>query len=197
LTQAQFEPIEISSRIFIVPSWHETPAHAKDDAVLIELDPGLAFGTGSHATTRLCLEWLDQAALEGQDVIDYGCGSGILAIAAKRLGAKHVTATDIDPLALTATRSNAANNGVEIEVLDAAALPAMRAAVVVANILSNPLKLLAPALAGCVAPGGWLVISGVLERQIEEVTHAYKQYLPLSTWRVRDGWACLAGCKAP
>ena len=193
LTQAQFEPIEISSRIFIVPSWHTAPAHAATDAILIELDPGLAFGTGSHPTTRLCLEWLDLAGLQGQSVIDYGCGSGILAIAASRLGAAFVCATDIDPLALNAARANAAANRVTIEVIDATALPSLQADVVVANILSNPLKVLAPLLACLVKPGGRLAVSGVLERQIEEVAHAYLDLLPLTPWRVRDGWACLTG----
>jgi ribosomal protein L11 methyltransferase len=193
LTQSQFEPIEISKRIFIVPSWHVTPAHAPPNAVLIELDPGLAFGTGSHATTRLCLEWLEQAQINGLNVIDYGCGSGILAIAAKRLGAHQVTATDIDPLALIATKANALNNHVDIEIFDAASLPPLKADVVVANILSSPLKLLAPSLAACVSKDGFLVVSGVLERQIEEVCQAYRELLPLSAWRVLDGWACLAG----
>jgi ribosomal protein L11 methyltransferase len=197
LTQSQFEPIEISSRIFIVPSWHTAPKHAASDAVLIELDPGLAFGTGSHPTTRLCLEWLDLAGLEGQSVIDYGCGSGILAIAASRLGAAHVSATDIDPMALNATRSNAATNQVTLDVFDATSMPALNADVVIANILSNPLKVLAPLLASLVKPGGRLTVSGVLERQIDEVALVYRDLLPLQAWRIRDGWACMTGRRAP
>ena len=196
LTQSQFEPIEISSRIFIVPSWHTAPSHAAANAVLIELDPGLAFGTGSHPTTRLCLEWLDLADLEGQSVIDYGCGSGILGIAASRLGAARVLATDIDPFALTATRANATINRVVLEVFDATTLPPIKADVVVANILSNPLKVLAPLLTSLVKPGGRLAVSGVLERQIDEVARAYSELLPLKPWRIREGWVCLTGQRA-
>jgi ribosomal protein L11 methyltransferase len=192
LTQSQFEPIPIGDRLVITPSWH-----ASDDASRIEivLDPGLAFGTGSHPTTRLCLQWLERHLPAGADVIDYGCGSGILAIAAARLGAAHVVGVDIDPQALVATRDNAAANRVEVEVRSTADPRPEPADVVVANILSSPLKLLAPVLIDLVRPGGALVLSGVLERQVDEVSDAYAPRVSLSVAGLADGWACLAATK--
>jgi ribosomal protein L11 methyltransferase len=192
LTQAQFEPIPIGGRLVITPSWHAT-----DDASQIEivLDPGLAFGTGSHPTTRLCLQWLEAHLAAGATVIDYGCGSGILAIAAARLGAARVTAIDIDPQALVATRDNAHRNRVEVEVRATSDARPPPADVVVANILSSPLKLLAPMLTDLVRPGGALVLSGVLERQVDEVSAAYGPRLALSVAGRSDGWACLAATK--
>jgi ribosomal protein L11 methyltransferase len=192
LTQSQFEPIPIGDRLVITPSWH-----ASDDASRIEivLDPGLAFGTGSHPTTRLCLQWLERHLPAGADVIDYGCGSGILAIAAARLGAAHVVGVDIDPQALVATRDNAAANRVEVEVRSTADPRPEPADVVVANILSSPLKLLAPVLIDLVRPGGALVLSGVLERQVDEVSAAYAPRVSLSVAGLADGWACLAATK--
>jgi ribosomal protein L11 methyltransferase len=192
LTQSQFEPILIGERLVITPSWH-----ASDDPSRIEivLDPGLAFGTGSHPTTRLCLQWLERTLPAGATVIDYGCGSGILAIAAARLGAAHVVGVDIDPQALVATRENAQHNRVEVEVRASSEARPEPADVVVANILSSPLKLLAPMLTDLVRPGGLLVISGVLERQIDDVSAAYAPRLALQVAGLADGWACLAATK--
>ena len=199
LTQSQFGPIQVGERIWIIPSWHATdpglpPAGRNDgDAVRIELDPGLAFGTGSHPTTHLCLEWLVSCLPPGGTVLDYGCGSGILAIAAALLGAGHVDAVDIDEQAVQSTRDNAAGNGVEIRACLPDDFGPGQFDVVVANILSNPLKVLAPMLANRVRAGGRLVLSGVLERQAHEVAAAYEPWLKLEVWRARDGWVCLHG----
>ena len=190
LTQSQFDPIDIGERLRITPSWHATRADGRLDIVL---DPGLAFGTGSHPTTRLCLQWLGRQPLAGRRVIDYGCGSGILAIAAARLGAHEVIGVDIDPQALISSRDNAERNQVTLTIQGVDAPAPAAAKVVVANILSSPLKLLAPVLTGLVLPGGWLVLSGVLERQIDEVCQAYAPFMRLSAVDVQEGWACLAG----
>lgn len=192
MTQAQFDPIPITPRLWIVPSWHAPVTDA--GVVNIRLDPGLAFGTGSHPTTQLCLRWLSQADLAGRTVLDYGCGSGILAIAAMKLGAAAAVGIDIDPQAVESAQSNATENEVRITW----GLPGHPSAqgtfpVLVANILSNPLKVLAPGLCSHVADGGWLVLSGVLERQAEEVAAAYAPWLKLSVWQSLDGWVCLAG----
>ncbi|GAB3124779.1 50S ribosomal protein L11 methyltransferase [Bordetella tumbae] len=201
LTQSQFGPIHIGERIWIVPSWHrDDPAVSEagaqtDDAIHIELDPGLAFGTGSHPTTHLCLAWLEAELPAGATVLDYGCGSGILAIAARKLGAGPTDAVDIDPQAVQATADNAHVNQVQLQALLPDGLADGTYQVVVANILSNPLKVLAPMLAGRVAPGGKLVLSGVLERQAEEVAAAYAPWLAMSVWQSRDGWVCLHGHK--
>ncbi|MEI7447392.1 MAG: 50S ribosomal protein L11 methyltransferase [Burkholderiales bacterium] len=192
LTQSQFEPIPIGERLVITPSWH---ADGGDGRIEIVLDPGLAFGTGSHPTTRLCLQWLERALPAGATVIDYGCGSGILAIAAARLGASTVVGVDIDPQALVATLDNASRNRVSVEVRSTSDARPEPADVVVANILSSPLKLLAPVLADLVKPGGVLVLSGVLERQVEEVAAVYASRLPVSVAGLAEGWACLAGTK--
>ena len=193
-TQSQFEPIPVGQRLLVVPSWHaDAAAKAGDRRLALIIDPGLAFGTGSHATTHLCLEWLEQADLAGRRVIDYGCGSGILAIAAARLGAAQVTAIDIDPQALASATENARVNQVAIDVQSTSTPMPKAAEVVVANILSNPLKLLAPMLMSLVAPGGSLVISGVLQRQVDEVSECYLTVVPLQPWRSRDGWVCLVG----
>lgn len=190
LTQAQFAPIEISPRLWIVPSWHACPAPA---AVCIELDPGLAFGTGSHPTTRLCLAWLDRHLKGGETVLDYGCGSGILAIAALRLGAACATGVDIDPQAVAAAKDNAARNGVEAEFTDASIEPDICADVVIANILANPLLLLAPVLSAHCRIGGKLVLSGVLQAQANVVIDAYREHFALTAVADDDGWVLLAG----
>jgi len=192
-TQSQFPPTRISDRLWIVPTWHEPP---DPEAVVVRLDPGVAFGTGTHPTTRLCLRWLDAALRKGATVLDYGCGSGILAIAAAKLGASRVVGSDIDPQALQAARANSEANAVRADYTEPDLLRAGTWDVVLANILSNPLMLLAPALLGRVAPGGALVLSGVLERQADQVIEAYRATdasVPLSVWAADDGWVCLAG----
>ncbi|KGD93629.1 ribosomal protein L11 methyltransferase [Achromobacter sp. RTa] len=205
LTQSQFGPIHIAERLWIVPSWHrdnpdvpgfEPEAAVQEGAIHIELDPGLAFGTGSHPTTHLCLAWLEAELPQGATLLDYGCGSGILAIAARKLGAGPTLAVDIDAQAVQSTAFNAEVNRVELQAMLPDALPEGTFGVVVANILSNPLKVLAPMLAGRVADGGHLVLSGVLERQAEEVAAAYAPWISMSVWRARDGWVCLHGQKA-
>jgi ribosomal protein L11 methyltransferase len=192
LTQAQFDPIDIGERLVITPSWHTSDSAR----IAIVLDPGLAFGTGSHPTTRLCLQWLERSMPTGARIIDYGCGSGILAIAAAKLGAREVVGIDIDPQALIATRDNAMRNQVAVIVQGSDVPSPAPAQVVVANILSSPLKLLAPVLIDLVQPGGHLVLSGVLERQIEEVAQAYAPRMALSIDDVAEGWACLVGTRA-
>jgi ribosomal protein L11 methyltransferase len=195
LTQSQFDPIPISARLWIVPSWHE-PQNI-DDRINLVLDPGLAFGTGSHPTTALCLRWLSEFPLKGQNVLDYGCGSGILGIAALKLGASEAIGVDIDPQAVDSTAYNASNNGVEMPCgLPDFPLAKRQFPVVVANILSNPLKVLAPSLCNHVEAGGQLVLSGVLARQAEEVIEHYRQWINLAVWAERDGWVCLHGQKA-
>lgn len=198
LTQSQFGPIVVGEAIWIVPSWHRDDeglptGDPGDGIVRIELDPGLAFGTGSHPTTHLCLEWLAGHIQGGETVLDYGCGSGILAIAASKLGAAHVVAVDIDEQAVLATEQNATANQVRVHASLPDGLPEGPSQIVVANILSNPLKVLAPMLAGRVAAGGHLVLSGVLERQALEVAQAYAPWLALEVWQAREGWVCLAG----
>ena len=192
VTQSQFEPIHIGEHIWVVPSWHDAP---EPDAVVLELDPGLAFGTGSHPTTRLCMEWLEQHVQPGERTLDYGCGSGILAIVAKKLGAGETVGVDIDPNAVEASRYNAERNHVEATFALPDDAPEGTFDLVVANILSNPLKLMAAMLCARVRPGGRLILSGVLERQAEEVAAAYASVIPLTVWRARDGWVCLHGVK--
>lgn len=188
-TQSQFDPIPIG-RLWIVPSWHVAPPEAE---LVLQLDPGMAFGTGTHPTTRLCLEWLERAEVSGKSVLDYGCGSGILAIAAAKLGATHVEGLDIDNNAVTAARDNAKVNQVCAKFFDADHEPGAHYDIVMANILSNPLKLLAPALIAHVAAGGVLVLSGVLERQADEVSDVYAAHgLPMHIAASREGWVCLA-----
>ena len=193
LTQSQFEPIRIGEKIWVVPSWHDAP---EPDAVILELDPGLAFGTGSHPTTRLCMQWLETNLKAGETVLDYGCGSGILAIVAKKLGAGDTLGIDIDPNAVEASRYNAERNRVEAAFALPDATSEATYDLVVANILSNPLKLMAAMLSARVRPGGRLVLSGVLERQAEEVAAAYAPWLALSVWRAEEGWVCLHGTRS-
>src|SRR5574343_501188 len=192
LTQSQFDPIRVSERLWIVPSWHEQPDTA---AVNLILDPGMAFGTGSHPTTRLCLEWLERNVTEGCSMLDYGCGSGILAIAAARLGAGRVAGVDIDPQAAEAARANAERNGVTALFADSAEPVAGEYDVVVANILSNPLRVLAPAICAHVRPGGRLALSGILREQVDEIIAIYAQWLPLQVADMREDWGCLAGLR--
>lgn len=193
LTQSQFGPIEVSDRLIIVPTWHIDDIDRDDTRAIIKLDPGLAFGTGSHPTTHLCLRRLSDCLPVSASVLDYGCGSGILAIAARLFGAGDVWAIDIDEQAVESTRFNAQANQVELQSGLPGSLPAGTFDVVVANILSNPLKVLAPMLCARVNPGGYLVLSGVLERQAEEVAAVYAPWIDLSVWQAMDGWVCLAG----
>ncbi|CAD5260092.1 MULTISPECIES: 50S ribosomal protein L11 methyltransferase [Halomonadaceae] len=196
-----FTPLRMGQRLWIVPSWHEPP---EADAVNLILDPGLAFGTGTHPTTALCLEWLDELAVTGhlaqQTVLDVGCGSGILAIAALKLGASHADATDIDPQALQASRDNAERNGIAESDLnlyypeqlsDGGDYP-----IVTANILAGPLVELAPMIAGHVAPGGRIALSGVLANQANEVYEAYAaQGIAMDEPVIREGWVRLSGLR--
>ena len=196
ITQAQFQPVRVSDRLWIVPTWHEPPAG--DTAINIRLDPGVAFGTGSHPTTHLCLQWLDANVKAGESVLDYGCGTGILAIAAKKVGAGDVLGTDIDPQAVEAAIENSKANDAPATFVLPKDMPEGTFDVVVANILSNPLKLLAPALLARVKPQGHLVLSGVLARQAQEVIDVYKENDPsvkLSVWKESEGWVCIAGQK--
>jgi len=222
LTQAQFEPIRISARLWIVPTWH-TPSDPH--AVNIVLDPGLAFGTGSHPTTRLCLRWLDDNLKGGESVLDYGCGSGILAIAALKLGAARATGVDVDSQAVTASRDNAMANQVanvqfylpdqapqgsaEKLLMEPLAIrlgeqttPAKSLVMaghpydlVVANILTNPLRMLAPLLADATRQGGQIVLSGILEEQAQDVMNIYRQWFDMNAPIFEEGWACLSGWK--
>ena len=192
LTQSQFAPVDITPTFWIVPSWHEPPAAAQQ---IIRLDPGLAFGTGTHPTTRMCLCWIAQRDLSGQRVLDYGCGSGILAIGAAKFGASEIVAVDIDPAAVESTHINAANNHVTLQ----AGLPDVAQGsfnVVLANILATPLNVLAPLLCAHVAAGGHLVLAGILERQAEELQEAYAPYLALNVADSEDGWILMTATAA-
>ena len=192
LTQSQFDPIRVSERLWIVPSWHESPDPA---AVNLILDPGMAFGTGSHPTTRLCLEWLERNVTPDCTLLDYGCGSGILAIAAARLGAGRVAGVDIDPQAVEAAKANAERNQVSALFVDSAKPVAGEYDLVVANILSNPLRILAPAICAHVRSGGRLALSGILREQAEEIIDIYAQWLPMQVADTREDWVCLSGVK--
>ncbi len=187
LTQSQFAPVDVTPEFWIVPTWHEPPAQARQ---VIRLDPGLAFGTGTHPTTRMCLRWIATQSLAGQRVLDYGCGSGILAIGAAKYGASDIDAVDIDEAAVRATLDNAQANGVTLK----AGLPDAAQGLydtVLANILATPLKMLAPLLRAHVAPGGSLVLAGILERQADELTAAYAPYCHLAVADTQDGWVLM------
>lgn len=193
-TQAQFDPIRCGERIWIVPSWHRAP---DPGALNVRLDPGLAFGTGSHPTTRLVLAWLERE-MRGADVVprrvlDYGCGSGILALAAALLGAREVAATDLDPQALEATSANARANGVALAIAAPEAIPAGTFDIIVANILANPLIALEPILAARTRPGGRLALSGILSAQASEVLAAYKDDFDCAVAALEDGWVLVEG----
>lgn len=185
-TQSQFTPIKVSDNLYIVPSWHESP---NPDATIITLDPGLAFGTGSHPTTFMCLEWLAHNTKNARNLLDYGCGSGILAITAKKLGVADVYGTDIDPLAIEASLNNAKQNNTSLEFCLPDKVPAQKFDVVVANILSNPLRILAPALAALTL--GKLILSGILDEQSQELSGIYAQWFNVRIAKVMDGWALL------
>ena len=193
LTQSQFDPIRVSERLWIVPSWHQAP---DPEAIVLVLDPGMAFGTGSHPTTRLCLEWLERSVTPGISILDYGCGSGILAIAAAKLGASEVLGVDIDLQAVNAARINAERNEVSARFDDSAKEIKGQFDMVVANILSNPLKALAPAICAHVSSGGRLALSGILAEQADDLIAIYAPYLPLDIADTREGWVCLAGTKS-
>jgi ribosomal protein L11 methyltransferase len=197
LTQSQFEPVPITPTFWIVPTWHEVPAAARQ---VIRLDPGLAFGTGTHPTTRMCLRWLATQHTHAQPadlgrVLDYGCGSGILAIGAALMGAQLIDAVDIDPAAVRSTRDNASANGVMLNA-GPPELVAGEYGLVLANILASPLKLLAPLLTAHVSAGGWLVLAGLLERQADEIAAVYAACTPALTLSVadhEDGWILMTG----
>ncbi len=192
LTQSQFDPIPISSRLWIVPTWHDAP---DGSAINLKLDPGLAFGTGSHPTTRLCLRWLDEHIAGGETVLDYGCGSGILAIAAARLGATRVDGVDIDAQAVTSARDNASRNGVAAWFGLPGELASGEYDVLVANILTNPLKGLAPLLTSRVRRGGRLVLSGILAEQAEDVMDVYRPAFDFDPPAADEGWVRLSGTR--
>jgi len=198
----QFQPIKISDRIWIVPTWHHAPDSA---AINISLDPGAAFGTGSHPTTRLCLQWLEatlvlaqkslQKPLQKLSMLDYGTGSGILAIAAMKLGAHHAVGVDIDSQAVEAARYNAQQNNVAIEFSTTHFTLDYVADITVANILANPLKVLAPLLASHTQRGGRLALAGILDHQADEIMGIYKPWFDLEVWQRAEGWSCIAGIR--
>lgn len=198
LTQSQFTPVEVTPSFWIVPTWHEPPAAAQQ---VIRLDPGLAFGTGTHPTTRMCLRWIARQGASDDGwalgrVLDYGCGSGILAIGAAKFRASSVDAVDIDPAAVTATEANARANAVALN----AGLPALATGLydtVLANILAIPLQVLAPLLSAHVAPGGSLVLAGILARQVDELQTAYAPHLPLTVADSEDGWVLMTARRPP
>jgi len=190
-TQAQFDPIRITDQLWIVPTWHTAP---NADAINIVLDPGLAFGTGSHPTTHLCLAWLAEQS-DMSTVLDYGCGSGILAIAAKKLGAKQVTGVDIDPQAIIASQYNAQNNHVEIAFYDSNAYLHETYDIVVANILSSALMVLAPIIAKSCKIGGKIALSGILDSQQDTLIKQYSEWFEMDNPKTHDGWVLLTGTK--
>lgn len=190
-----FQPMKFGQRLWIIPSWHTPP---EPDAVNVILDPGLAFGTGTHATTALCLEWLSGQPIKDCNVLDFGCGSGILAIAAKLLGATQVTCTDIDSQALEATRENANRNGIaeqDLLVYLPEDMPQQQFDVVLANILAGPLVELALQLIQYTRPGGRIALSGILAEQAQEVRDAYSQDFDLAPTVDKDGWVCISGVR--
>jgi ribosomal protein L11 methyltransferase len=193
LTQSQFAPVDITPDFWIVPTWHEPPEQARH---IIRLDPGLAFGTGTHPTTRMCLRWIAQHGVQGQRVLDYGCGSGILAIGAAKFGASAMDAVDIDEAAVASTELNAQANGVQLQ----AGLPDKAQGLyqtVLANILASPLKVLAPLLCAHVAPGGALVLAGILERQEQELKDAYAPWVQLEVADAQEGWILMTARARP
>jgi len=193
-TQSQFAAVSIDDRLWIVPSWADPPA---DVSKIVRLDPGLAFGTGTHATTRLCLSWLVRALKPGASVLDYGCGSGILGLAAMRLGAARASAVDIDPQAVRATTENASKNGLRVRTGTPDIIAGQRFDVVLANILAKPLVLVAPVLARHAREGGEVILSGILASQAREVASAYERWFTLAECGQEDGWIALCGARLP
>jgi ribosomal protein L11 methyltransferase len=190
-----FKPMRFGKRLWIAP--HEAKVTARD-TIVVRLDPGLAFGTGTHPTTAMCLEWLDENVAPGACGIDYGCGSGVLALAAAKLGAREIQAFDIDPQALTATRDNARANHLQEQVDVVAAATELRAGAdfLAANILAGPLCELAPVLGALLKPGGRLVLAGLLTPQASDVSAAYARWFDVAVFRERDGWTALSGRKS-
>ncbi len=191
-SREQFGPIRASEHLWIVPTWRVPP---EPDAVNLVLDPGLAFGTGAHPSTRLCLQWLERSIAGGETVLDYGCGSGILTIAALKLGARRAVGVDIDPDAVRTARANARRNDVAGEFLEGCAPLTFTADVVIANILANPLKVLAPMLASRCRHGGQIALSGILSDQASEVESCYSPWIVFAPPAEADGWVCLSGVK--
>jgi ribosomal protein L11 methyltransferase len=191
-TQNQFQPVRITQRLWVVPTWHTPPDPAATNLII---DPGLAFGTGTHPTTRLCLQWLSDHLRNGETVLDYGCGSGILAIAAAKLGAARACGVDIDPVALLAAQDNAMQNQVTVEFSAATAAAPEPADIVLANILANPLKLLAPLLAQATRASGRIVLAGFLEHQCDEISAVYRAWFDLDPPQHEAGWVLLSGTK--
>jgi ribosomal protein L11 methyltransferase len=191
-SREQFVPIRVSSHLWIVPTWRQAP---EPDAINLVLDPGLAFGTGAHPSTRLCLQWLEHSIAGGETVLDYGCGSGILTIAALKLGARRAVGVDIDPDAVGTARANARRNDVAGEFLEACAPLTFTADVVIANILANPLKVLAPMLASRCRRGGQIALSGILSDQASEVESCYSPWIAFAPPAEAEGWVCLSGVK--
>ena len=184
LTQAQFHPISIRNKVWIIPSWHNIE---DEKATNIILDPGLAFGTGSHPTTHLCIEWLLDNMEKGDNVLDYGCGSGILAICAKKLGANNVLGVDIDPQAIIASNQNAAVNNVSIRLNDTKESFSFQSNIIVANILSSALKVLAPAIASSCLQKGKIALSGILESQENEIKDIYSSWFSMKRSSYKEG----------
>jgi ribosomal protein L11 methyltransferase len=191
-TQSQFDPIKITDNLWIVPTWHSAP---NSDAINIVLDPGLAFGTGSHPTTHLCLAWLAKTVSPDQTILDYGCGSGILAIAAKKLGASEVIGTDIDSQAIQSSQYNAEQNHVDAEFYHASKYQTHEFDIVVANILSSALSVLAPALAKSCKTGGKIALSGILKEQAPDVSAIYSEWFNMQAPEIMDSWVLLTGTK--
>ncbi len=188
-----FQPLQCAPDLWIVPSWSDPPDPA---ATIIQLDPGLAFGTGSHPTTALCLAWMSSSDLIGSQVIDFGCGSGILAIAAIKFGAKHVTAVDIDEQAITACKSNMKVNAIKPDQIQVGAPEIIESTgvnLLIANILAGPLVDLAPRFADLVKPGGQILLSGILKTQLDDIQLSYKPYFELDPDNYRDDWVCVSG----